>query len=144
MNEFTDKYKEEGGVAFAQTNIRVPTHDKEQVIALGYLLRAEYLRGLVDTDNVDVLYEVASMNMPKLPELHEIINLRDTIENEALAALLRVAYESLMISKEHSSQASREKRGSDVHTAHVAKAVAYGKMAEAYYNDYVVKAEKSD
>jgi len=133
-------------IRFVQANVTVPKRDRARMVALGLKLRAQYLAQLVDSKNLDALYAVASLNMPKVPNMPTIIDAqRAWPEHGPISQVLGIAYNYLLKCQREIGLVQSEKRDSERYIIAHAKAVAYGKMTEAAYKEFLILAgEEAD
>lgn len=136
LKEFEDSGKE---IRFTQANVMVPKQDRARMVALGLKLRASYLTQLVDSKDIDALYAVAAMNMPKLPTMPMVIDAqKEWAEHGPLSQVLGVAYTYMLKCLREVARVQAEKKDSERYIIAHAKAVAYGKMTEAAYKEFLI------
>lgn len=138
-NKCIEDFKAKNEIRFVQANVTVPKHDRVRMVALGLKLRAKYLTQLVDSKDLDALYAVAALNMPKLPSMPTIIDAQKTwAEHGPLSQVLGVSYNYLLKCQRELGLVQTEKRDSERYIVAHAKAVAYGKMTEAAYKEFLI------
>jgi len=139
MKYMQDFVAEGNHIHFVQANVTVPKRDRARMVALGLKLRAQYLTQLVDSTSLDALYAVAAMNMPKLPRMSTIVDAQKAwAEHGPISQVLGVAYSYLLKCQRELGLVQTEKRESERYVVAHGKAVAYGKMTEAAYKEFLI------
>ena len=142
MQDFEATNKE---IHFVQANVTVPKRDRARMVALGLKLRAQYLVQLVDSKSLDAIYAVAAMNMPKMPSMPTIIDAQKLwAEHMPMSQVLGIAYNYLLKCQREIGLVQTEKRDSERFIVAHGKAVAYGKMTEAAYREFLILEEEAE